>query len=129
MDAHARADERIQAVVCALLGSRERTHHEAAAATRATALLQACLTEREWAQFTTHGYLEVASPATRGRCYRIPRTGGMVEVYQDDQLLMWLCVGPAQPLPPDDVVLLHLLMIRGDEQTYLATANHFPLRW
>lgn len=129
MDTRERVYERIQAVLRDLVGSSARPHHEVAGAKRATALLRASLTEQEWTQLTKHGYLEVASPATRGRRYRIPRTGGMVEVYQDGQLLMWLCVGPAQPLPPDDVVLLHLLMIRGDEQTYLATANPFPLRW
>jgi hypothetical protein len=100
----------------------------AAAAQRATALLHTHLTEGEWAQLTRRGSLEVASPSTPGRRYSIPRAGGIVTVYQGGRPVMQLCVGPAQPLPADDVVLLHLLLIRGDEPAYLATANRFPLR-
>jgi hypothetical protein len=94
----------------------------------ATARLRSFLTDREWAQLSQHGCLDVASPSVHGRRYRVPRAGGMVTLYQHDRPLLRLCVGPSEPLPRDDVVLLHLVSIRGDEQRYLETANPFPVR-
>jgi len=39
-----------------------------------------------------------------------------------------LCVTPVDSLPPGDVVLVHKLMIEGDEQEYLRRANRYRLR-
>jgi hypothetical protein len=91
---------------------------------RARALLGECLSDSEWDQFTQQGYLEVTSPSIPGRQYHI-RRGGPVYVVEGDRTVAWLCVGPVEPLPADDVILLHLLMIRANEQVYLATANRF----
>lgn len=93
---------------------------------RATALLRTYMTENEWAQLTSDGCVDVASPSVPGRYYRIPRNGGMVTLYQRSRPVVRLCAGPAEALPRDDVVLLHMVCIRGDEQGYLETANPFP---
>jgi hypothetical protein len=95
------------------------------AARRARALLRDLLTEREYRTLTRHGYLEVASPSNAQRVYRIPGGGGLVRVYDGGTAVMDLCLQPAEPLPEGDVVLLHKLMIEGNEQEYLARANHF----
>lgn len=95
---------------------------------RATALLRAHLTRKEWKQLNERGYVEVASPSVPGRVYRIPRSRGMVTLYQNSVPVVRLCIGPADVLPRDDVVLMHLITIRGNEQEYLETANPFPAR-
>jgi len=38
---------------------------------------------------------------------------------------MRLCVGPVDPLPDADVVLIHKLMIEANEDEYLKAANVF----
>jgi hypothetical protein len=40
---------------------------------------------------------------------------------------MHLCMQPVEPLPINDVIALHKLMIEGNEQGYLACANEIPL--
>jgi hypothetical protein len=72
------------------------------------------------------GYIEVASPHLRERTYRIPFSDGLVQVYDRGQLTKRLCLQPIDYLPRCDVVLLHKLMITGDEHEYLARANAFP---
>jgi hypothetical protein len=98
---------------------------ELCAARRARALLRAVLTEREYRHLARRGYLEVNSPSDQQRVYRIPGAGGLVRVYDRGTAVMDLCLQPAEPLPDGDVVLLHKLMIEGNEQEYLARANHF----
>lgn len=95
------------------------------AARRARALLRAVLTEREYRLLARRGYLEVNSPSNAQRVYRIPGAGGLVRVYDHGTAVMDLCLQPAEPLPEEDIVLLHKLMIEGNEQEYLARANHF----
>ena len=92
---------------------------------RARALLRAVLTEREYRHLARWGYLEVNSPTNQQRVYRIPGAGGLVRVYDRGTAVMDLCLQPAEPLPEGDVVVLHKLMIEGNEQEYLARANHF----
>jgi hypothetical protein len=92
---------------------------------RARALLRTVLTEREYRCLARWGYLEVASPTNHQRVYRIPGAGGLVRVYDQGTAVMDLCLQPAEPLPEGDVVVLHKLMIEGNEQEYLARANHF----
>jgi hypothetical protein len=94
---------------------------------RAEALLAEYLTDAEWEQLTSRGYLEVPSKVTPHRTYRIPRHGGRPLVYEWGLPVCQLCVGPLEPLPRADLVLLHLVMIRGDEASYLATANRLPV--
>jgi hypothetical protein len=94
---------------------------------RAEALLREYLSAAEWNQLTTQGFVEVVSTVARGRIYRIPRHGGRPLVYEQGRLVCQLCAGPMEPLPRADVVLLHLVLLRGDEAGYLATANRLPV--
>ncbi len=94
---------------------------------RAEALLAEYLTDAEWDQLTTQGYLEIRSAVMPARSYRIPRHGSQPLVYERGRPVCQLCVGPIEPLPRADLVLLHLVMIRGDERGYLATANRLPV--
>jgi len=94
---------------------------------RAARLLRELLDEREYQQLSQRGYLEVKSPSHQQRIYRIPGHNGRVRVYEDGRALMELCVQPVVSLPHNDVILLHKLMIEGNEQGYLALANEVPL--
>ncbi len=92
---------------------------------RARALLREMLSEGEYQQLTKFGYLEVSSPSNDQRVYRIPGAGGLVRVYERGTAVMELCLQSTEPLPDGDLILLHKLMIQGNEQEYLAKANHF----
>ena len=94
---------------------------------RSRALLRDLLDERELEQLTQHGYLDIASPNYSDRVYRIPGCAGWVCVYEKGQARMHLCVQPVEPLPINDVIVLHKLMIEGNEHGYLARANQIPL--
>jgi hypothetical protein len=96
-----------------------------AAEAQAGVLLEDPLTEDERRQLGRDGYLGVPSPSRPGRTYRVPRQRGQVRVYEGRALVMTLCVQPVEWLPDGDVVLLHKLMIEGDEAEYLRVANHF----
>jgi hypothetical protein len=50
-------------------------------------------------------------------------------VFEQDEPVALLCIGPAEPLPPADVLIMHKLLIESDEETYLRTANHMSLRF
>jgi hypothetical protein len=92
---------------------------------RADALLRDLLSEAEYAQLTQRGYLEVPSPERPGRVYRIPRRHGQVRVIDNGVPSMSLCVQPVDPVPDGDVVIMHKLMIEGNEREYLSIANRF----
>jgi hypothetical protein len=102
-----------------------RLPHRADAERRAEELLQSQLTPDEYHQLTTQGYLRVPSPRYPNRVYLIPRYRGLVRVYEQGRSVMRLCVGPVEPVPDADVVLMHKLMIQGNEEEYLKTANVF----
>ena len=93
---------------------------------RAQALLRELLSETQYHQVHTSGYLEVPSPSLEGRVYRIPSMGGLVSVYEHGSVIMGLCLQPTQPLPKEDVVLMHKLLIEASEQEYLQKANRLP---
>lgn len=95
------------------------------AETRARALLHEMLTDAECQQLMELGYLEVKSPSKAHRVYRIPGVAGRVRVFERGREIVELCVQPTEALPNSDVVLLHKLMIEGNEEEYLARANHF----
>jgi two-component system, response regulator PdtaR len=97
------------------------------AAQQAETLLNALLSDAERQQLAHEGYLEVPSTLVPGRCYRIPRSGRAPLVYEQGRPVYRLCVGPVEPLPSADLVLCHLLLMRGDERRYLATANRVPI--
>ncbi len=92
---------------------------------RAEALLRSMLSREEFNCLCLRGYLEVPSPSIPNRVYRIPNARGQVEVFEDDQLVMKLCVVPTKSLPEGDLVLMHKLMIEGNEEEYLRVANRF----
>jgi hypothetical protein len=96
-----------------------------AAQARAEELLRGVVGAEVFNDLTRKGYLEVPSPGIAGRVYRIPSTRGQVEVFEDGQLVMKLCVVPTKPLPDGDVVLMHKLMIEANEDYYLKVANRF----
>ncbi|MFN8499711.1 MAG: hypothetical protein U0641_17800 [Anaerolineae bacterium] len=87
-------------------------------------LLRQMLRPDEFKHIEERGYLEVASPSTAGRVYRIPYGPGRVAVYDNNRFTMSLCVQPTQWLPGGDVTLMHKLHIEANEEQYLATANH-----
>jgi hypothetical protein len=98
---------------------------EQVARERAEALLKELLTEGEYAQLERRGYLEVRSPAQPQRTYRVPRHRGQVEVRERGIPIMRLCVQSVEPIPDGDAVLMHKLMIEGNEAAYLRIANRF----
>jgi hypothetical protein len=99
--------------------------HEQVARERAEALLRELLTEGEYAQLERRGYLEVRSPSQPERTYRVPRRRGQVVVCERGVPIMRLCVQSVEPIPDGDAVLLHKLMIEGNEAEYLRIANRF----
>jgi hypothetical protein len=92
---------------------------------RARAMLREMLSDTEFEQLVEYGYLEVASPTRPQRVYRIPGLAGRVRVYDHGREVVELCLQPTEPLPDSDLVLMHKLMILGNEGEYLAKANHF----
>ncbi len=96
---------------------------------RAQELLQEKLTFEEWQQLHELGYLEVRSGLIFGRTYRIPLRRGQVSVFQDGRFIGSLCIQPMTWVPDADVILMHKLMLEGNEESYLHTANFFkPIR-
>ena len=108
----------------AALLSRDRREAER----RAQHLLTEMLTPEELVELNQKGYLRVPSPKRDTRVYHIPQHQGMVSVYEGGTLAERLCVGATSYIPEGDVVLMHKLMIEGDEDEYLRVANHFPPR-
>jgi hypothetical protein len=104
---------------------RDSVSEHLSAESRAKVLLREMLSENQYQQLIKFGYLEVASPTFDSRIYRIPGSGGLVKVYERGCAVMELCLQPAEPLPDGDVVVMHKLMIEGNEQEYLQKANHF----
>jgi hypothetical protein len=117
-------------------GSTSRSYNlQLEAERRAEDLLREMLSPAEARELEQRGYLEIPSPNRQGRIYRVPRGRGMVSVYEDGRAVMSLCVQPVEWIPGGDVVLMHKLMIEGNEEQYLKTANQFEpgypyyLRW
>jgi hypothetical protein len=104
---------------------REPAVSALAAEARARVLLREMLSDAEYAQLTRDGYLEVTSPSVARRLYRIPWSAGRVCMMDDGQEVAELCLQSTEPLPDSDLVILHKLMIEGNEREYLAKANHF----
>ena len=92
---------------------------------RAEVLLRDVLSAGQLHQLRRRGYLDVPSPSRPNRSYRIPRSRDQVRVYEDGRLIERLCVQAVEPVPTGDVVLMHKLMIEGNEAEYLRLANHF----
>lgn len=93
---------------------------------RSLELLRDVLNAQEVEQWTRQGYLDVSSPQHAQRIYRIRRADGLVRVYEQGKAAKALCLQPIEPLPSNDLVVLHKLMIQGNEQEYVQQARHFP---
>jgi hypothetical protein len=50
----------------------------------------------------------------------------MVNVIEEGVATMQLCVVPTRWVPDPDIVIIHKLLIEGDEARYLRLANRFP---
>jgi len=94
-----------------------------AAGRRAETLLQRWLTDAERAQLRRDGFLEIQSPSVSGRRYRIPRRGSPVAVLEPSGRVIYLCLQPETPVAPDELVLVHKLMLEGAENEYWERAN------
>lgn len=92
----------------------------------AETLLRDSLTRQEYAQLCSRAYLDVPSRAYSDRVYRVPRGPGQVQVVVGGKVVERLCLQPLEALPEADIILMHKLLIEGDERMYLETANHFP---
>ncbi|GER82692.1 hypothetical protein KTAU_13290 [Thermogemmatispora aurantia] len=92
---------------------------------RASDLLRDILTPEQFRQLLWHGYLEVPSPTAPQRIYRVPRGKGFVQVIENGRATMRLCLQPVENLPDADIVVLHKLMIEGNEELYLQKANKY----
>ncbi|MGI5837396.1 MAG: hypothetical protein ACOX87_13040 [Chloroflexota bacterium] len=91
---------------------------------KAQSLLRQMLTEQEYRQLAEHGCLKVHSPNVADRSYWIfPDRNRPVEVYESGEYVAKLCLQPYQRLPVPDIVLMHKLMIEGNEGSYLREAN------
>jgi len=93
---------------------------------RADNLIRSLLSEEEYDKLKRDGYLDVQSPNFPNRIYRIPSGVGTVIVMEGGQCIARLCVYSTQPIPEREAVLMHKLMIEGNEYEYLRTANHLP---
>lgn len=98
----------------------ERTPAESA-----EVLLRDLLDEREYRQLKQRGYVDVASPNDPQRIYRIPSYAGLVRVYEGGWAVRELCLQSVEPLPNGDVVVMHKLLIQGNEPEYLARARQY----
>jgi hypothetical protein len=92
---------------------------------RAASLMREMLTAEQCRQLIWRGYVEIPSPSTTERIYRVPRTKGYVQVIEHGQAVMRLCIQPVEYLPDADVVVLHKLMIEANEEFYLQKANKY----
>jgi hypothetical protein len=93
---------------------------------KAAALLRQVLSEEEWQQLDRTGYLCIPSPSIPHRVYRVPAHRDQVEIRESGRLRGRLCAQPMGWLPASDVILMHKLMIEGNEEEYLRTANFYP---
>lgn len=92
---------------------------------RAEALLRGVLDEAEYQQLTKCGYFDLRSPSEVERIYRIPRYCGLVRMYEHGVAVRELCVQSVEPLPTADILVMHKIMIQGNEQEYLACARKY----
>jgi hypothetical protein len=93
---------------------------------RAELLVRSILTPEEYEKLQRNGYLDIPSPAFPQRVYRVPCGTGTVSVLERGRCVDRLCVYSTQPIPERETVVVHKLMIEGNEQDYLQQANHLP---
>lgn len=93
------------------------------AAKRADALVQRVLSAGEREQLRRDGFLELQSPSVSGRRYRIPRRGSPVAVLEPTGRVIYLCLQPDAPVPPQELLIVHKLLLEGAEDAYWQRAN------
>lgn len=93
---------------------------------RAEQVVRSVLTDDEYDRLRRDGFLDVASPNYPQRVYRVPSGPGTVTVMEDGHCIARLCVYSTMPIPEREAVVVHKLMIEGNEQDYLRAANHLP---
>ncbi len=93
---------------------------------RANQLLKESIGDTAYKSLSKRGFIEVQSPNEPTRHYHVPKSPTMrISMYERDRFRASLCVDPIDSLPAGDRILLHKLMIEGNEQEYLRTANWF----
>ena len=101
------------------------TNERSDAERRAQQLINQMLSRDQLAQLNGLGFVELRSRLIPGRTYRVPRRRGQVQVYEEGRHAGSLCIQPTRWVPDGDLVLMHKLMIEGNEPEYLRTANFF----
>ena len=96
---------------------------QAEAEQRAETLLREVVGEDGFARLARRGYLQVPSPTFPSRVYLVPERQGPVTVCENGRPVMRLCVQTVERVPDYDTVVMHKLMIEGNEREYLRIAN------
>ena len=96
---------------------------QAEAERRAEILLREVIGEEAFIRLGRRGYLEVPSPTFPSRVYLVPERQGPVTVCENGRPVMRLCVQTVERVPDYDTVVMHKLMIEGNEREYLRIAN------
>ncbi|HEU5317617.1 MAG TPA: hypothetical protein VFX49_16000 [Chloroflexota bacterium] len=96
---------------------------QAEAERRAELLLREVIGERAFGEMVRRGYLEVGSSTFPSRVYLVPERQGPVTVCENGRPVMRLCVQTVERVPDYDSVVMHKLMIEGNEREYLRIAN------
>lgn len=69
------------------------------------------------------GFLEIRSQLVQGRRYRIPPRGAPIASLEPDGRVIYLCLQPETPVPREELVVLHKLMLEAAEASYWERAN------
>lgn len=93
---------------------------------RAELLVRSVLTDDEYDNLRRDGYIDIPSPSNPLRIYRVPSGAGTISVIESGKCVGRLCVYSVAPIPEREAVVVHKLMIEGNEQSYLQSANHLP---
>lgn len=96
---------------------------QAEAERRAEVLLREVAGESAFSAMVRRGYMEVRSPTFPSRVYLVPERQGPVTVCEHGRPVMRLCVQTVERVPDYDTVVMHKLMIEGNEREYLRVAN------
>jgi len=86
-------------------------------------LLRTVLGDAKYEDFIRLGYIEIPSRTHPGRVYMIRSWPGKVTIVEGGQPTAVLCAQPIIDVPMADLLVLHKLMIEGNEDEYLRTAN------
>src|SRR5512133_2918471 len=91
---------------------------------RAETVVRSVLTDDEYDNMQRNGYLDIPSPTYPYRVYRVPCGVGTISVIERGRCVDRLCVYSVSPIPEREAIIVHKLMIEGNEHDYLLAANH-----